>query len=347
MELCADCRKWAPGTKREFFIKVLLGRQLWIPPSFYNYIGDKLNRIALLTGPSGMTCTVQLAKINNRLCFKDGWRTFAEENSFKEEALLLFAYDGEVSFSVEVFSNTACQSGGRQDKVNEGGSCSNHMIINIKTEEEEEKEEEGDDEEEGQEEEDEEEEGEEEEEELSDTSCESKEDHFSSEEMHGGETKGKKPENAARKQKYTKYFISRRRPVSREEKRKAFRAVASMGSPFPSSIVIMKPTCVCKGFYVNIPVDFLRAHDILGETRTIKVQNVEGRERPVRLLRRGDRGGLESGWSDFVYDNNLEEGDVCAFELINNKKKMLILKVIIFRVVEETTPLKLSRTGRS
>ncbi|XP_031481411.1 uncharacterized protein LOC116251345 [Nymphaea colorata] len=158
-----------------------------------------------------------------------------------------------------------------QDKVNEGGSCSNHMIINIKTEEEEEeeeeKEEEEDDEEEG--EEDEEEEGEEEEEaeeeeELSDTSCESKEDHFSSEEMHGGETKGKKPENAARKQKYTKYFISRRRPVSREEKRKVFWAAASMESPFPSFIVIIKPTCVYKGFYVNIPVDFLRAHYILG-----------------------------------------------------------------------------------
>ncbi|KAF3774967.1 B3 domain-containing transcription factor [Nymphaea thermarum] len=146
--------------------------------------------------------------------------------------------------------------------------------------------------------------------------------------------------NAARKQKYTKYFISRRRPVSREEKRKAFRAAASMGSPFPSFIVITKPTCVYKGFYVNIPVDFLRAHDILGETRTIKVQNVEGREWPVRLLRSGDRGGLESGWSDFVYDNNLEEGDVCAFELINNKKKMLILKVIIFRVVEETTHIQ-------
>ncbi|CAN6449359.1 unnamed protein product [Victoria cruziana] len=272
----------------------------------------------LLSGPSGKPCTVKLAKINDRLCFKDGWRTFAEENSLTEEELLLFEYDGKITFTVLVFNNTACERGALEDKVNGGASCSNASIIDTK-------EEENDDE-------------------LRDTSCESNED-SSSTEVHEEKTKGKKPKNAASKQKYGKYFISRRRPVTHEEKRKALMSAISMESPFPTFIVTMKPTCVYKGFYVNIPVDFLREHHILGETRTIKLQNVDGREWAVRLLRRGDRGGLESGWSDFVYDNNLEEGDVCVFELIGDKKKMLVLKVVIFRVVEKTTRLRVSRTG--
>jgi len=57
---------------------------------------------------------------------------------------------------------------------------------------------------------------------------------------------------------------------------------------------------------------------------------------------------LRVRWPSFVLDNNLEEHDVCIFELIrkgNPRSKIkAILDVHIFRVVDEVVPLKKVRT---
>ena len=44
---------------------------------------------------------------------------------------------------------------------------------------------------------------------------------------------------------------------------------------------------------------------------------------------------LASGWSTFVKDNELKEGDTCVFELINKKNanRVVVLKVSISRAV--------------
>jgi hypothetical protein len=54
----------------------------------------------------------------------------------------------------------------------------------------------------------------------------------------------------------------------------------------------------------------------------------------------GDRGraGLSGGWKHFAIDNNLEEGDVCIFELVNKNK--YTFKVYIFRVIKNCIPCK-------
>lgn len=53
------------------------------------------------------------------------------------------------------------------------------------------------------------------------------------------------------------------------------------------------------------------------------------------------------GWSTFVLDNNLEERDVCVFELVQKGdsciKRNPIFHVHIFRVVREVVPLTVSR----
>lgn len=49
------------------------------------------------------------------------------------------------------------------------------------------------------------------------------------------------------------------------------------------------------------------------------------------------KGKFKCGWRAFAQDNNLEVGDVCAFELI--KGTQMSFKVVIFHVTQEHCPL--------
>lgn len=55
---------------------------------------------------------------------------------------------------------------------------------------------------------------------------------------------------------------------------------------------------------------------------------VSNRSWPVKL---NFTGIFTSGWRAFVKDNTLQNGDVCIFELIKEKKA--VMKVSIFRCV--------------
>lgn len=55
--------------------------------------------------------------------------------------------------------------------------------------------------------------------------------------------------------------------------------------------------------------------------------------------------GLSGGWKDFAFDNNLEESDVCLFELSSGIHDDIVMDVSIFRVVTEVSPL--TRVSRS
>lgn len=50
-------------------------------------------------------------------------------------------------------------------------------------------------------------------------------------------------------------------------------------------------------------------------------------------------GALTNGWKDFAFDNNLEEFDVCLFELASGTHDEILMDVSIFRVVAEVSPL--------
>lgn len=49
----------------------------------------------------------------------------------------------------------------------------------------------------------------------------------------------------------------------------------------------------------------------------------------------GLRNWLSGGWPAFARGNNLEEGDICVFELVGP----IEFHVHIFRVVDETVPM--------
>lgn len=79
----------------------------------------------------------------------------------------------------------------------------------------------------------------------------------------------------------------------------------------------------------HIPTKFASKylHEI---SELITLQDSSGKQWPVRCIFKRHASKLSQGWSQFVRDNHLEEGDVCVFELM--EKKNVVLKVTMFRV---------------
>ena len=85
-----------------------------------------------------------------------------------------------------------------------------------------------------------------------------------------------------------------------------------------------------------MPVQF--AVKYISQPKIVKLQTSNGKQWPAKCILR-DRASsamnIGRGWTVFSRDNNLEEGDVCVFELI--KKQPVVLKVSIFCVVSKLT----------
>lgn len=85
-----------------------------------------------------------------------------------------------------------------------------------------------------------------------------------------------------------------------------------------------------------VPLEFAQRH-LSDAPRCIKLQVSDGREWPIQINRNQCRYlSISKGWNEFSQENNLKEGDVCVFELINKEK--FVLKVAIFRELEDNVP---------
>ena len=82
----------------------------------------------------------------------------------------------------------------------------------------------------------------------------------------------------------------------------------------------------------HIPRCFAQRY-LNGVDGIITLQVSEGKKWPVQCIYGNGSLKFSKGWAEFVLDNNLNEGDVCVFELINTKE--IVLKVTIFRVRED------------
>ncbi|CAN6449362.1 unnamed protein product [Victoria cruziana] len=136
---------------------------------------------------------------------------------------------------------------------------------------------------------------------------------------------------------YTRAFVSARRPVTDDEKTRTKTAALAFQSVHPFFVVVMKATFVSRGFYMHIPLKFVKAH-LPQQDAKFMLRTGDGREWQVSYLYKEGRSGFLGGWADFVFANNLEEGDACVFEFIKGDKE-LAMDVTIFRVVEQITPL--------
>ncbi|KAJ0962778.1 hypothetical protein J5N97_027900 [Dioscorea zingiberensis] len=141
-------------------------------------------------------------------------------------------------------------------------------------------------------------------------------------------------ENGRTGESYTAPLKSRRRPVSQEELNRAIDRSQAFRSAYPFISLVMRDSYCYHHFQLNLPFGFAKEHLPTSNTK-MTLWDPNGRSWPVAYLYYRRRAALRSGFNRFSYENNLERGDVCIFELIKPDE----MRVHIYRVVEEITPL--------
>ncbi|GAY51849.1 hypothetical protein CUMW_137450 [Citrus unshiu] len=125
------------------------------------------------------------------------------------------------------------------------------------------------------------------------------------------------------------------RALTSEEKKSALRAAEIFKSNNPFFKVVLRPSYVYKSLLLHIPSIFARTY-LNGIQGDVTLTGPNGKQWRVRCISQKGKAKFGQGWSEFVWDNNLDESDVCVFELI--KTDDVTLKVTIFRVLQDARP---------
>ncbi|CAH1417146.1 unnamed protein product [Lactuca virosa] len=87
-------------------------------------------------------------------------------------------------------------------------------------------------------------------------------------------------------------------------------------------------------FALRFPLEFARLIRLTAG-RTIIMKNLDGIEWPVKLLSEGGhytRYYLSKGWSEFLRDNDICEGDACVFKYLRSEDKFCLAEITKKRV---------------
>lgn len=365
---CKECKSWEEEIYWTHFHSIhfcqfLQGdfhQQLAIPKKFTENLRSKLPENVVLKGPSGATWKVGTVADDENLLFKHGWQDFVKDHALEKNDILVFRYNGESSFNVLVFNqhslcekeaayfhkrcshNPADRECGTKRKLGDSSVEAMHTPVSH---------------------------------DVKRTLTEDpREDRTvtvadrnilsqakASENLIEAGASGKprnkkatpkkklsvafdcleeKPDSTPKSlfigSRGSPVYVSNRRPVTEEEESSAFKLARAAASS-DSFLVVMRPTHVYKRFYLSIPTDWATTHmDRRNQDVILRVGEGTWHAR-YRLTGRGS-GGLSSGWKNFTLENNLEQSDVCVFNLADSISKNIILDVTIFRVVEDIVP---------
>ncbi|KAG1354347.1 putative B3 domain-containing protein [Cocos nucifera] len=133
-------------------------------------------------------------------------------------------------------------------------------------------------------------------------------------------------------------LTSAMRLMTEEKKAQALQKADAVQLTNPFFKKGMRRDAVSDRFRMYIPKHF--AAKYLGhEQQTVVLSLPNGKEKwNVHYLSYDHCSQFSGQWQKFVQDNNLEEGDVCIFELTRAHKN-LAMDVHIFRVLDKNTPL--------
>lgn len=109
------------------------------------------------------------------------------------------------------------------------------------------------------------------------------------------------------------------------EKRRAMDRALEFWTPNPHVISLLKPSQVYNGFSIN-----LRSPALPNETKDATLLDSEGKSWICKWLVNASGKRLSAGWKRFALDHDLEEYDVCVFEVLSRDN--LTMVVHIFRV---------------
>ncbi|XP_021849698.1 B3 domain-containing protein Os03g0619600 isoform X1 [Spinacia oleracea] len=136
--------------------------------------------------------------------------------------------------------------------------------------------------------------------------------------------------------KFSKEYMSNRRPVTEEEKEQAVQRANQIQTE-NSFIAIMRPSSVYNRFFLNIPAKWMQQHLPYRKQRVIL--RVGERKWHTSLFVYAKGAGISAGWKKFALDNFLEEFDVLVFNVVSQEDEIIVvMDVDICRVVQKVVP---------
>ncbi|CAL1353135.1 unnamed protein product [Linum trigynum] len=319
------------STKSCMFYKLIVAsilddKKLRVPDKFVKNYGAELVSIAILTAPNGEAWVVELERWKEKLWFGNGWIEFVEFYSVRAGHFLTFSYQGNSTFAVNIFDLAAAEikypCRNRQPDLQGSKNESRQCLVPDHKEEQAECE-------------------------LNPCNFE-KRVHVSSavdvqfevSELVNGSRVGaitrrsntQGAETGGGLQFEPSVSTRRWRDVRAEEKMRTVRAANMYRPSYPFFQIALRPSDVYKGFLLHVPSRFKQQY-LDGFTGNITLRVGNGEQWYVQCSTSLGQSELAKGWSQFVCENKLEEGDVCIFELVDAIN--LVFKVIIFRVLDE------------
>ncbi|XP_016432496.1 B3 domain-containing protein REM16-like [Nicotiana tabacum] len=314
---------WEEFDKHRFF-KVMMNDfrpRLRIPHKFVINLKDsyKLLGRKILRGPSGNTWTVEVKKReDNDYVFCNGWEQFVKDHCLEEADLLVFKMKSFSCFDVTIFDLSACEKEETFFVKKNRNPCKHpDEVTDEHTSDQEESSENG---------------------------------HSTEEESYGKKyvfhssqlRKGKKmkkiliaKQQINRKRECTPSSTCKRNiepeekmPIfSNRHREEVFQQASRHKSSVPSFLMTMQPTHVYLG-QLKLPKKWANRYMRKKyETINLRIPS-SGRRWAVAVSYRQEGLVMQSGWEDFVMDNDLEEFDICVFELAQGGKHNLIPVVL-------------------
>ncbi|KAG6777788.1 hypothetical protein POTOM_017621 [Populus tomentosa] len=277
-----------------------------IPNKFVRRYGEELSGVAKVIVPSGHAWEIGLTKDQSNIWFDEGWQKFVEHHSIRLGYLLVFAYRGCCNFSVLIFDMSACEirypCPGSPNLKQFGDKTSEKFVKEVDAE-------------------------------IIDLEDdrESRKEKLNYHHM----SRTCQPLLNEIKDKEKNKVLSKSEDVgivagiparAFPERSRVVRPVKKVEPESPSFKVTLKPYNIHKHL-LYVPCGFARRH-LLGGPAVIKLTVSNERYWPVQVVRRDHRRvTLTKGWSKFIGENDLVEGDVCTFELVEDNGSLLKVTV--------------------
>ncbi|XP_039690006.1 B3 domain-containing transcription factor VRN1 isoform X4 [Medicago truncatula] len=355
-----------PSFHKLIFPTTLQSKQLRIPDNFLRKHGDQLSTVATLTIPGGSVWRLGLKKVDNSICFVDGWQDFVQRYSIGIGYLLVFIYEGRSNFIIHIFRTAELNYDSTMKSRTEGPfyEAYNYVFEGIEdidsfdfldsapsnptgalqgaqeasTENDEEAERKRD---------------------TKKTSRKKRKSDLSAQEAstendEEAERKRDTKKTSRKKRKsdlsaqeastenvaYESASARVRHNVSDEERERAMNEANAFEPTNPYCRVSLRPSYLYRGCIMYLPTKF-RAN-LKGVSGFIPLQTSDGEKQwRVRCLDNEGRIKLSQGWYEFTQENGLGEGDICVFELLNTR--YVVLQVTLFRLKEDEPSLAAPR----
>ncbi|KAH9309569.1 hypothetical protein KI387_037480, partial [Taxus chinensis] len=278
-----------------------------IPPVFVQKLKNELGSNVILQSPSGHLWDVKLCGTTTEMEFVTGWEKFVYHQKIELGDFLVFKYICRSYFKVRIFGRSGCQ---KNIIVFDPWNTYQHCDQPIDNK-------------------------------LSLVSDEEKNWQLKALAIRHPGCPQKKDQIESVKKRYQKsHYVSCRRAVTQAERNQALRAANSFSSDKPFCLITLKPSYVYNAVWLRIPIACRDRLQLPREKTKVILVDPNNNEWDVQYLGNLNQPGLSAGWRYFSFDNNLEDGDVCIFEQVDNSDNELKLRVHIFRVVEKCTPYK-------